>query len=163
MFQLRSMAQTRACAKALRNVLAWVVMLAGYKTTPAEEMPLESNPSAPGGHPGVASDLKNRPFPKHPSEAASKMVAEALELAMIMHNNNVQESEEYLLKLTEFKGSSGEIVRATFPQLRSNLKWSSKLFKMVQEDHSKWMRNEIPVIEKIADTIEPKENDYGIE
>jgi len=38
MFQLRSMAQTRACAKCLRNILAWVVVLAGYKTTPAEEM-----------------------------------------------------------------------------------------------------------------------------
>lgn len=58
MFQLRSMAQTRACAKSLRNVLAWVVVLAGYKPTPAEEMdgvfnrskqkhdaaPLEENP-----------------------------------------------------------------------------------------------------------------------
>jgi len=32
------MAQTRACAKALRNVLAWVVVLAGYAPTPAEEM-----------------------------------------------------------------------------------------------------------------------------
>lgn len=38
-FQLRSMAQTRACAKAFGNVLRWVVVLAGYKTTPAEEMP----------------------------------------------------------------------------------------------------------------------------
>ncbi|MBT9164866.1 MAG: hypothetical protein DDT23_00877 [candidate division WS2 bacterium] len=38
LFQLRSMAQTRACAKALRNVLAWVVVLAGYRATPAEEM-----------------------------------------------------------------------------------------------------------------------------
>jgi hypothetical protein len=38
MYQLRSMAQTRACAKALRNILAWVVVLAGFKTTPAEEM-----------------------------------------------------------------------------------------------------------------------------
>lgn len=37
-FQLKSMAQTRACAKALRNVLAWVAVLAGYKPTPAEEM-----------------------------------------------------------------------------------------------------------------------------
>lgn len=37
-FQLASMAQTRAGAKALRNVLSWVVVLAGYKTTPAEEM-----------------------------------------------------------------------------------------------------------------------------
>ena len=38
LFQLRSMAQTRACAKALRNVLSWVVVLAGYRPTPAEEM-----------------------------------------------------------------------------------------------------------------------------
>lgn len=38
LYQLRSMAQTRACAKALRNTLAWVVVLAGYKPTPAEEI-----------------------------------------------------------------------------------------------------------------------------
>ena len=38
LFQLASMAQTRANAKALRNVLSWVVVLAGYKPTPAEEM-----------------------------------------------------------------------------------------------------------------------------
>jgi hypothetical protein len=37
-FMLKSMSQTRACAKALRNVLAWVVVLAGYKPTPAEEV-----------------------------------------------------------------------------------------------------------------------------
>jgi hypothetical protein len=34
LFQLRSMAQTRACSKVLRNVLAWVALLAGYKPTP---------------------------------------------------------------------------------------------------------------------------------
>lgn len=38
LFQLMSMAQTRACAKALRQVLAWVVVLAGFRPTPAEEM-----------------------------------------------------------------------------------------------------------------------------
>jgi hypothetical protein len=44
LYQLRSMAQTRACAKALRNVLSWVVVLAGYRPTPAEEMqPQDSN------------------------------------------------------------------------------------------------------------------------
>lgn len=37
-FQLASMAQTRAAAKALRNKLAWVAVLAGYRPTPAEEM-----------------------------------------------------------------------------------------------------------------------------
>jgi hypothetical protein len=46
--QLRSMAQTRAAAKALRNVLAWVVVLAGYRATPAEE--LETERDGNGGH-----------------------------------------------------------------------------------------------------------------
>jgi hypothetical protein len=43
-FQLGSMAQTRAAAKALRNVLSWIVVLAGYKPTPAEEMTGEEVP-----------------------------------------------------------------------------------------------------------------------
>ena len=38
LFTLRSMAQTRASAKALRQILGWVAVLAGYKPTPAEEM-----------------------------------------------------------------------------------------------------------------------------
>lgn len=37
-FQIKSMAQTRAAAKCLRNVFAWVIILAGYKATPYEEM-----------------------------------------------------------------------------------------------------------------------------
>lgn len=37
-FQLSSMAQTRAIGKVLSNVLRFVVALAGYDTTPAEEM-----------------------------------------------------------------------------------------------------------------------------
>lgn len=40
LFMLKSMAQTRACAKVLRNVCAWIVVLAGYKPTPAEELQL---------------------------------------------------------------------------------------------------------------------------
>ena len=38
LFQLASMAQTRAGSKALKNVLSWVIVLAGYSPTPAEEM-----------------------------------------------------------------------------------------------------------------------------
>jgi hypothetical protein len=38
LFQLRSMAQTRACAKALRQVLSWVVVLGGFQPNVAEEM-----------------------------------------------------------------------------------------------------------------------------
>lgn len=38
-YALRSMAQTRATSKALRGPLGFIVTLAGYSATPAEEMP----------------------------------------------------------------------------------------------------------------------------
>lgn len=38
-YAIRSMAQTRATSKVFRQALAWVMTLAGYDTTPAEEMP----------------------------------------------------------------------------------------------------------------------------
>lgn len=37
-FQLMSMAETRACNKAMSNKLKWVVSIAGYAVTPAEDM-----------------------------------------------------------------------------------------------------------------------------
>ena len=37
-YAILSMAQTRAIGKAYRNILAWVMKLAGYEGTPAEEM-----------------------------------------------------------------------------------------------------------------------------
>jgi hypothetical protein len=40
-YALKSMAQTRAVSKALRGPLGFVVTLAGYEATPAEEMPSE--------------------------------------------------------------------------------------------------------------------------
>ena len=64
-FQLKSMAQTRACAKALRNVFSWVVVLAGVATTPAEEMPnydYEQPAPAPGTL--VDSPATSRPASK---------------------------------------------------------------------------------------------------
>jgi hypothetical protein len=53
LFQLRSMAQTRAQAKVLRNVLAWVVVMAGYAPTPAEEMDGNSRSVVPQHGPGL--------------------------------------------------------------------------------------------------------------
>lgn len=72
MFQLRSMAQTRACAKALRNVLAWVVVLAGYKATPAEEMT-----GTEGGNNNTAPAKQTQPMPARKSEAGATPVAKS--------------------------------------------------------------------------------------
>lgn len=64
LFQLRSMAQTRACAKALRNVLAWVVVLAGYKPTPAEEMTGHEGKSEPDQKPVQQPKATSPPAPE---------------------------------------------------------------------------------------------------
>lgn len=68
LFQLRSMAQTRACSKSLRNVLAWVVVLAGYKPTPAEEMT------------GQEQNGKTQPDKNKTTEPQRKVVAAPPEL-----------------------------------------------------------------------------------
>lgn len=45
-YALRSMAQTRATSKALRQPLGFIVEMAGYSATPAEEMPaVEASPA----------------------------------------------------------------------------------------------------------------------
>lgn len=43
--QIRSMAQTRACSKVLSNLLKWVAKMAGFETTPAEEMEGSGRPA----------------------------------------------------------------------------------------------------------------------
>ncbi len=49
-YALRSMAQTRATSKAMRGPLGFVVTLAGFNPTPAEEMPTDGRLlSEPGG------------------------------------------------------------------------------------------------------------------
>ena len=55
-FALRSMAQTRATAKALRLPLGYVAKLAGYESTPAEEMVTE-HAAAPAARPSAPAPL----------------------------------------------------------------------------------------------------------
>jgi hypothetical protein len=50
-YAILSMAQTRAIGKAYRNVIGWVMKLAGYEGTPAEEM------TKGGGEPSVPSTV----------------------------------------------------------------------------------------------------------
>ncbi len=68
LFQLKSMAQTRACAKALRNVLAWVVVLAGYKPTPAEEMTGQEH------KPSISQPGEKKPEPSKDTETLITLV-----------------------------------------------------------------------------------------
>lgn len=53
-YALRSMSQTRACSKALRSVLGFIAVIAGYEDTPASEVPAGGFDNAPRKAPTVA-------------------------------------------------------------------------------------------------------------
>lgn len=60
-YAVRSMAQTRASSKALASVLRFVVTLAGYSGTPAEEMPGNGGESQPAPPPPPAPVARLNP------------------------------------------------------------------------------------------------------
>ncbi|MDE3096881.1 MAG: hypothetical protein KGK07_12910 [Chloroflexota bacterium] len=62
-FALRSMAQTRATSKALRMPLGFVMTLAGYDATPAEEMP-PNRGNAPAPRPRQAAQTASDHGPR---------------------------------------------------------------------------------------------------
>src|SRR6185369_1922150 len=47
--QRRSMAVTRATSRAFRQQYSWIMALAGYEPTPADEMPAQAETTAPSG------------------------------------------------------------------------------------------------------------------
>jgi hypothetical protein len=59
-FQLASMAQTRAIGKALSNVLRFVVALAGYDQTPAEEMTGDEHDKRPNNERPTGRDPERK-------------------------------------------------------------------------------------------------------
>lgn len=107
LYQLASMAQTRANAKALRNVLSWVVVLAGYKATPAEELPSRDDEQDEKPKPKPKPADNNQPPPKKDDQPKQ---APAPETNLVNHNE-LQVLDELLQKtkskvdpiLTHFK------------------------------------------------------------
>jgi hypothetical protein len=83
-YALESMAQTRATGKALRLPLGFVIVLAGYDATPAEEMPHEPAPHAAayddpaadqGGTPSAPAP-RAKPAPDPELEERKRLFAE---------------------------------------------------------------------------------------
>lgn len=65
LFQLRSMAQTRAMAKALKGPFSWVIAMAGYAPTAAEEMaPAHQAESAPQPSQPIQPPRERQPEPE---------------------------------------------------------------------------------------------------
>jgi hypothetical protein len=91
-FAIRSMAQTRASAKALRNAFGWVVELAGYASTPAEEMEDDENGQIPGGRAEPTKQLDSEYDP------ALITGEEADHLASILEKLSATDLKEFLAR-----------------------------------------------------------------
>jgi hypothetical protein len=83
-FQLMSMAQTRAAGKVLRLLLGWIVTLAGYEPTPAEEMVIE-DPAPDRGNAGGAQQQAQSQRQRR-EETESSVLIETRELARAVLN-----------------------------------------------------------------------------
>lgn len=80
-YALRSMAQTRAVSKALRGPLGFIVALAGYATTPAEEMPIDDMPGASSGN-AASIPADAPPTPEAPSGKLADVVVKQMVAAI---------------------------------------------------------------------------------
>lgn len=69
----RSMAQTRATSKVCRLVFSWIMVLAGYAATPAEEMTDRGVPTIPG-KPGSWGGYGGKPITRVPEGILATVV-----------------------------------------------------------------------------------------
>jgi hypothetical protein len=131
LFQLRSMAQTRACAKSLRNVLSWVFVLAGFKELTGDEF------QGRGEDPNEKDTAKAHPpaTPTTTGQPAGEMQARkgnpgAEQEPTDDHQgdtfkdklfNAIKGDLKELKRLTTFKGKDGETVNG-----KSKWEWVSE-------------------------------------
>lgn len=124
LFQLRSMAQTRASSKVLSLVFKWVVVLAGYNPTPAEEVD-EQTVGGSNEDQWAGEDVKNEPPSRkeQPKEAPKTddpdlITVEQRSLVWELSYKAKLSREEILAKLkAEFKNKAGEPLTNTAEML----------------------------------------------
>ncbi len=150
LFQLKSMAQTRACSKVLRQVFAWIVVLAGYRPTPAEEMTgneqfyehEEKEKKPPVTQPTRASEKKEEAAPQtgaQSQEAAErpgeKIISGIIEKASQAKSGTlwVTIKGEPLVVAVDEKAIDGDMVAGNFIKFRGLKKWNEK-FKTAQNE-----------------------------
>jgi hypothetical protein len=145
MFQLRSMAATRAEAKALKGVFSWVVVLAGYKPTPAEELTGHEDfgdprpPKPPVTQPTRASDKNKQqevtgtPANQQGSEQAAsnpseKEISGIIEKAQVAKSGSmwITVKGEPLVVAVDEKNIDSDMVAGNFIKFRGLLKKTDK-------------------------------------
>lgn len=92
-YAVLSMAQTRAIGKAYRNSIGWVMKLAGYEGTPAEEMVKSDAPVAP--------QKKDNTYDLAVKYITSHHDKKTLEACLVSVNANTEFTNQQKLKLAE--------------------------------------------------------------
>jgi hypothetical protein len=100
LFQLRSMAQTRACAKALRNVLGWVMVLGDFEPTLEDELEDEPEPEPKKAKPRATQQHTEKPKPEE-VEAAVKPKPEEVEAAVKPKPEEVEAAVKRILEFPD--------------------------------------------------------------
>lgn len=129
-YQLASMAQTRAGSKSLRQILGFVVVLAGYKPTPAEEMD------------GVVLDRSDPP-----SEAQVKLFLDLAKQKRGYDQDEAKLNACELFKVDKFS----DITKAQMSEL------ITKLFQYVPTAPKKTEIVEVEAVEEKHVVIDPKD------
>ena len=127
-FMLKSMAQTRASAKALRNAFGWVAELAGYKSTPAEEMEGIQRDATPT----QTKIVPEAPTVAVPSAEETKAKIKEL-LKMLGHKpKTVGEAGEIILQLTGL-----DFIEYNIPRIIEKLEASKeRTFQEIQDENA---------------------------
>ena len=134
-YQLASMAQTRAASKAFRMVLAFVPALAGFATTPAEEMSDMER---------VVPDKKEPPKNQAPKKDEPDYRAEITRMLTEMWGGDEAAMEEALKSVTGFQGKKGWVEgKSSVDDLKDarNEKGASQLtiaYNKVKEEYVTW-------------------------
>jgi hypothetical protein len=148
LFQLRSMAQTRACAKAFRNAVSWVVVLAGYRPTPAEEMD------------GVIAEAAHKPATAPQKPVAAPVAHVITEGAVPVTNTpkpapKAVSGDEYEIcdlidRLTKKETKKAGTYRYGF-HLAATQKWVNSFSSDLASEAEVWIEGKVPVILIVKD------------
>lgn len=138
-YAVMSMSETRATAKAYRQAFSWIIQMAGYEATPAEEMDgvrdkaqPQPQPQPQGGQQGGApadpggnkAALENLPIldatqmeeaqvgAKVDEETARKYVWTA---AMFCAGGDTDEAQKIIVRWSSFEGTSGTVTGPGHP------------------------------------------------
>lgn len=136
-YAVRSMAITRATGKAFRLGFSWIMTLAGYEPTPAEEMPQpqQHQPSRPAQHPvqstqSTKSNGKSWPAPHVQAVLLAELADNAYNAVAMLNRSNLTPKDEvdvciaWARKYREARDAGGSVEDAAAV---ANAWWDSEM------------------------------------